>query len=134
MEHGLLNWIRGNRLTNHAGVEPAPGFDLTRDMTYSTDYLCLKVPLFEAYEMKEETLVKEAKVNQRLKLIPAVRVNPRTYRILVDVNPKLHAYADVLHTSIVEPGSGDQPTIYARFRKPVDLTEFEYLIRMYLLA
>lgn len=131
MESAYLNWARGNRISNYAGLQSLG--DAT--YRYSDDYIELYIPLLEAYYPKEEQVVSEAKVNQLLRLIPACTLDVKKYRVQVEVNPKLLDHALVQAPSMITPNDKDvQPIVTAKFYRPMNMSELDYVIRLRLMG
>jgi len=130
MESMYMNWARGNRVSVFGGIT----VDSADDVAYSKDYIAMLVPLGEAYNVSTEEIVSVGKANSRLKLIPKLSIAPKKYRIQVEPNPLLYEVADVFHEKIIEPDSDSQPYIYVKFRREFDLSQLDYLVRLYLVS
>jgi hypothetical protein len=124
MDSVYRKWIRGSRssmVTMRANYV----------MDYNRDYTSMYIPMAEAFNPSKEELVTEATANQLLRLIPACSVNLESgYKITVVPNPVLMEYALINYTPVLE--AGDQPMIIAKFHRSMDLSQLEYLVRLYL--
>ena len=131
IDSAFLKWNRGNRISLYGGIEVAEGHTLT----YSGDTQALYVPLLEGYNPSKEEVVTEAKANQRLRLIPAVLINPNKHKIKVVPNPALLDVAEVNCPDIIESDEPDtQPVVTAKFFKDFKLSELDWIVKLYLLA
>lgn len=102
-----------------------------KPISYSNDYTCMYVGIDTTNLEDEEGNISLTK-GKSVKLIPAVSVDPkRGYKVLVDINPALYEYGDVSCVRIIEGESGDQATVYIKLRKALDVTQLQYLVRLY---
>lgn len=102
--------------------------------TYGPEYQCMYLPMREAVNTSDDSVVTGAKRGQTIRLIPACVVSPRVYRVLVVVNPEVHRYAQCASCLILEPGETDL-SFYATFRRDMeDLAgKLPWLVRIYLI-
>lgn len=131
METVYLNWARGNRLQTYGGVRVVDGHSIR----YSRDYATMYVPLYEAFLLSEEAVVTTARAKQRIKLIPACTVQPaERYRVQAVINPALNSVATISYNNIVESDEPGSLEIYAHFHRDFDLSQLDYLVRLYLVG
>jgi hypothetical protein len=131
MDTIYLNWARANRAQLYGGIRVVDGYEIRHSRDYSTMY----VPLQEGFLLSEEQVVTQARAKQRLKLIPACTVRPgERYRVQVVVNPLLYQYATINHNQLVEHDEPVGPEIYAQFHRDFDLSQLDYLVRLYLIG
>lgn len=72
------------------------------------------------------------KANQRVEIQLGV-LKPAKYHVLIEANPALHRVGVVTHPRMVEPGDKLELSLFIRAEKQVDLTELDWLIRLYML-
>jgi len=131
MESAFQKWNRGNRVSLYGGIETEPGFILT----YSGDCQALYLPLRHGINISTDEVLMEAKRGQRLQLIPAATISPKKHKIKVVPNPALIDVANFQCPDIIESDEpGIQPVVTAKFYKDFDLTQLDWIVKLYLMA
>lgn len=126
----FLNLLRGNRLSGYLRVRMAEGavFRLSKDYTYA------EMPLASARNDKGEAVEKVLR-NQQIELLAPFTIQPTPgYKGLVVVNPELYRYASVPSMLMFDVAEKPLPvSIFARFAKDMELSDIEWLCRVYLI-
>lgn len=132
MSETFLNLLSGNTLKSYLGHQT----DDTNSPNWAPDYTYIQVPLKEVYNPSDEKIVTKAMRNQQLKLIPACTINVRSrYKAMVKTNPKLQEVATCPTLYLIDGGdSREEISFYATFRKDYDLSELEWIVRVYLIG
>lgn len=130
-DNTFLNLVRGNTLGSYLGLE----MNLGKAFRYASDYTYVEIPLAEMYNSTEERVVEKALRNQKLRLIPACKVNIRTgYKGIVRTNPKLQEVANCPAMFIIDPGEPGSPSFYVSFQKDYEASELDWAVRLYLVS
>lgn len=128
----FLNLVRGNRLPSIMGLRMNDGVPYR----FAKDYTYVEIPLAHMYNPSTEEVQSKASRNQRIRIIPGcqVRVSGSGYKVLVKVNPKLHEYASVSYSAVLDSGDEEQPVVYASFHRDMDEKELDWAVRLYLIG
>ena len=135
-----MNETRARLLREVPRLEDRPALIEGQERYFSKDYYEVYVPLgavipLSASKSESDIDPTDIQRNSRVRLEPACTLDVQErFRVEVDVNPALLEMADVSHIQMVSPLSGDQPHVYATFRKGADLSELEYLVRLRLVG
>ncbi len=117
----MLPFRRSNRITKN-------NFLLGEGVAYSEDGCTMFVPI----RQPEEPIAAQ---NSKLELQPNVQFRlSSSYRLLVDVNPKLYEYGQVQFPRVIEPGEEKELKVHVKFSKECNLGQFDYLVRLYLVG
>lgn len=130
MDSSYLNLVRGNRLSNHMGLEMAPA----HAYKYAPDYSYVEIPAL-TFEKDGEPIEKVLQ-NQFVSVVPACTLHVRgSYRIQVEPNPAFGQFG------IYTPGYNVQPTLMGNevtpqfqvlARKGFSLTDVTWAVRLYM--
>ena len=102
---------------------------------YAVDYSYVEIPLGTIYNPSTEEVLNKASRNQHLLLKPACSLRlDGNHKIIVKTNPLLQEFATVPAVLLLDPKSGEQPHFYASFRKDMDLSDLDWLVRLYMVS
>lgn len=136
LDSAFLNLVRGNRLSTYLGLT-MEGEAVHR---FSSDYSYVEIPLGEVIDYASEKILRKnasIKAGTTLRLLPACRIENRTYKCLASFNPSIQKFAPGSSSVIlIEPGEGQQPAINVHIQRDCNLADVVsgWLVRLYLLA
>lgn len=124
MDSVFLKLIDGARVKNHLGLRMDEGYEYIK----GKNYLYLDIPA--------RPYVEKIKRNQHVFLEAAGAVNVKGRNVVeVEANPVLAEFGQVQPSYRIHPDSGEKRLgIYFTAHKELDLTELEYLVRVYMYA
>lgn len=130
METSYLKLMSGSRLKNHVGLEMTPGFD----MKNGTNYLFLEIPVLGVPTEEGNSL--EVKRNQHVFIQAAASVDVKGFSFIeIEPNAALAEVGDIQGLYRLHPGSGRQQLgFWFTARKDVDLKDYSYAVRVYMVA
>lgn len=128
METSYLKLMEGNRLKNYVGLEMQEGHAFHNGI----GYLYLDIPVLGVDT--EEGRTQEIKRNQHVFIKAAATVNVRGYSFIeIEPNSDLAEVGSIQGLYRVHPGTGQQQVgFWFTARKDVNLAEFKYLARIYM--
>lgn len=131
MDAVFLNLVRGTRLASYMGLQMQEGVPYR----YAKDYTYVEIPLAQLYNPSTEEVVEKASRNQKIRIIPACKVQPTgTYKLVVKTNPKLQEFATAPAMYMLDPGEGEGLAFYATFQRDMDSSELDWAVRIYMTA
>lgn len=127
MEAVFLNLIRGNRLNSYMGLSD------NKEYKFGKDYSYIEIPLKAAISHESGNRIKKVK-DKPVSLIAAetIKVAPH-YKVMAEINPEILKSAHVSMAHIYDTGFSGEPVINAVFYTDVELDDYTYLVRLYLL-
>lgn len=72
----------------------------------------------------------EIKLNQSVRLVPPVKLNPRRYTVMLGFNPRLAEFGQVSNPVFF---NNDEICLYFKANKNVDLKELDYIFTYYMI-
>lgn len=123
MDSTFVKLTAGTRITNYIGLK----MDQGKEFRFGKNYLYLDVPLATMEDM-------EVKRNQHIFIEAGGTINVKGRDIVeVEPNPALAEYGQVQGSYKVHPDSGEKRLgVWFTAHKQVDLSQFEYLVRLYM--
>lgn len=128
-----MNLLRGNRLAGFLRMRMSEGYPVK----LAPDYTYAELPIHRAQSLDGE-LVDGGKAmrNQTIELIAPATLRPIAgYKGLVVTNPALFRVGTVPSMQLVDSSNAELPiSIITRFHKEMQLSELEWLCRVYLIS
>jgi hypothetical protein len=99
----------------------------------TTDNMGARVPGIATLLNGEDAgkLVNEAKINQLIKIVPVVGINPGKYTLHIGWNPKLAEFGAVSCNPFA--GQGTEVSLVIKAYKNFDLSELDYIFNLYVI-
>lgn len=130
MEPTFLNLSRANRIVREMGLEMAEG----KVFRYASDYTYIEIPLLHALNADGEPVDKATR-NQAIELVAAATLKPGYHvKILVLVNPTIYKYGMAPSMVLFDEKERTPVVVPVTFRKDMQLTGLDWLVRLYLFS
>ena len=140
METSYLKLVSGSRISNYLGLQMVEGYNYSYPKTAESDYAYIDIPIQKIFLTSSREEINHGyklKKNVWITIEPACSVNPRGRGHRFEVHPNTQ-FRDIGITDgsfYLEPGSGASIPRFQLIVKAdldLDLTKFEYSVRIYM--